>query len=258
MRNFPTELVDLVIDKLVEPSGPGEPYLFISNYSTISRQWLNRTQKHHFNTIHFSGVSGIERWRKVIAPDPSGVSRHVRKISWRGVDTLHDFDELLRAFTRVVHVLVMDCKFFKSSSELAFLAPLGSSLERLEIKWMSGEVEPLANFLAGLPHLRQLCVEKLTFSRRDTDLPIIPFFEGANSLDLLLRGGFSPGDTDWIPPTARFYDLRIDTACIKNNHGLVNQWLRSSAGSLERFTINDGELGTCPNPNVPLSPTSPL
>ena len=61
MRNFPAELVDLVIDKLDEPCGLGEPYLWISDYSTISRRWLYRTQQLHFDTIHCRDRSGVDK-----------------------------------------------------------------------------------------------------------------------------------------------------------------------------------------------------
>lgn len=259
MRDFPQELVDLVIDKLAEPSEPGEPHVQISDYSTISRQWCERVRKHHFDTIFFHYQPDVEKWRRAIEPDPSGVSRHVRKIIWLGVDSLLGFDEHLRAFTRVVDVMVADCGFFHSPFQLEFFGLLGSSLEKLEVTEAFIQVLPLAYFLAVLPHLRQLCFHNFSVLSYNTELvrylPAIPAFESANSLDLSLRN-YLPGNTDWIPPTARFSDLRIDVSCIYNNHGLVNQWLCSSAGSLEKFTIHEGGSGTCLVPNVPLS--SPL
>ena len=255
MRDFPQELVDLVIDKLAESVPPAQ----ISDYSTISRQWVEQTQKYHFDTVLFRGSAGIRRWRDTIEPNPSGVSRHIRRIRWRDLDTLMDFYNHICAFTRVVDMGITDCLFIHEGFQLAFLVPLGQRLERLDVTGESAILLPFAHFLSTLPHLRRLRARFLRIQNSYDDsarsLPTIPCFESANSLDLSLRE-YLPGNISWIPPTARFCDLRVDVECISVNHDLVNQWIRSSAQSLERFTVyDDGSDSTsAPRPIIPNLP----
>ena len=262
MRDFPQELVDLVIDKLVESIRSGPPHVRISDYSTVSRSWVERTQKHHFDTVFFHRTASLRKWRDIIEPNPSGVSRHVRKIHWAEVDTLKDFYDHIGAFTRVVDMEITNCLFLPDGFQLAFFEPLGQSLERLQVFGGYTMVVPFANFLSTLPHLRRLRTRALAIRSDHHNsmryLPTIPCFEAANSLDLSLPK-YLPGNTGWIPSTTRFCDLRVDVACINGNHCDVNEWIRSSAESLESFTIHEGRLRStsAPRPIIPSDSDSP-
>ena len=74
MNKLPQELVDTIIDNLAEFDTPLEPE--ISRYSTVSRRWVRRTQKHHFKLVILRKEASLKRWRKNTNPDPSDASRH--------------------------------------------------------------------------------------------------------------------------------------------------------------------------------------
>jgi len=248
MRAFPQELVDMVIDKLAEKLAPGqEPGPGISNYSTVSRRWLARTQKHHFRFIHFTGQVELEMWRETIEPDPSGVSQYVCCIMWENISTLEGFGEHIRAFTRVEGVQISECEILRSLPDVESLALLGSSLVRLEID--AGRTTPriMASLLAGLPRLRQLHIDLLEVEHdRDDTIAFpssIPYFEGADALNLMLRD-YLPGELDWIPPTARFAYLWIGNLCIHRNWARVSQWIASSGSILKYLSIGLDKEGT--------------
>ncbi|KAF9648830.1 hypothetical protein BDM02DRAFT_3114851 [Thelephora ganbajun] len=240
MRVFPQELVDLVVDKLAEfpgPFGPFTPHVEISDYSTISRQWLTRTQKHHFEMIQFNGQDDLEKWRTTIEPDPSGVSRHVRRLFWLDLDTLEGFDEHIRAFTHVKRAEFSECELFNLLDDVLPLTLLGSSLVELEIDMATTTPGVMASLLAALPHLGRLLARNLKVEHDYSYYPIplparIPFFEGANTLSLTLRK-YLPGYLDWIPQIARFRDLRVDCSLAQYDWVVVNRWITSSSESLE-------------------------
>jgi len=249
MRAFPQELVDMVIDKLAEKSSSEkEPKHKISNYSTVSRQWLARTQKHHFEFIHFTGHIELEMWRATIKPDPSGVSWYVRRIVWDNIPTLEGFDEHIRAFTRVEGVDINGGEILRSLPDVESLLLLGSSLVTLEIYAERTTPRIMAVLLAGLPCLRQLHIELLEVEHDRDDTIAFPsgimYFEGADSLNLKL-GKYLPGGLDWVSPTARFVYLWIGNMCVHQNWARVNQWISSSRGILKYLSIGLDNEGTC-------------
>ena len=99
----------------------------------------------------------------------------------------------------------------------------------------------MASLLAGLPHLRYLYACYLRVDP-DNDAPAlpsnIPFFESTGTFDLRMVD-YSPEKLNWIPPTARFGDLRIDVCCIWSIPAVVNKWFASSGEDLERLTIRE-------------------
>jgi len=253
MSALPRELVDMVIDQLAgypEPLGQFEPFervVNISGYSTISRKWLDRAQKHHFKVVHFGGQDDLEKWRAAIEADHCGVSRHVRKLLCERLNTLEGFDDHIRAFKHVEEVEAKGGGIFCSISVVNSLALLGSSLVKLEIDGAPTTPHVMASLLAALPRLRQLRVHQLEVKcdGNTTEFPSnIPFFEGANALDLRLMD-YLPGTLDWIPPTAQFRELRIYASCVYNHPALVNQWIASSGSTLECLATQWDLWGTC-------------
>ena len=247
MHNFPTELVNMVIDELVEFPKPSRdvPYRYMSKYSTVSRQWVEGTQKYHFYFIHLVGQNALKKWRAAIEPDPSGVSRHVRRLGLAKIDTLQGSEIHVGAFTRVQEADIFRCGFLYSLSDVETFRSMGSSLVRLDIHGAQTTPHLMALLLAGLPRLRKLFTYAIDVKREHNSgaLPLnIPFFEDANSLDLGIND-YSPGKLDWIPPTARFRHLQIKVDCIRNNPALVNSWLASSGESLQSLIIEKGTGG---------------
>lgn len=245
---LPQELIEMIIDKLVDHELPSGPLAGISNYSTVSRQWVAGTQKHHFNSIYFESQADQDKWRTTINPDPSGVSRYVRMLSWFRVDTLEGFDRHIRAFTHVETAVLDVCGFIHSPSVVESFASMGSSLVELDIIGGSTTSGIIASLLAALPCLRQFRSLYLRI-REDDDVIeyplVIPFFEDPNSLDLQLDGYLRPS-LSWVPPSARFRDLRINMPCILDESGCVNQWITSSAGTLESLSIVEHSERACP------------
>ena len=253
MRDFPPKLIDMVIDHLPEdPESPEEPGLDLpmSNYSTVSRQWVERTQKHHFHRLFFPGPPYVQRWHEVFNPNPSGVSRHVRHLTLMRIDSLEDedFDDHIRAFIHVQQLNLYGCSLL-SLCDVRSLAIMGSSLVGLEIRNTKTTSHFMATLLVGLPHLRYLNIYDLMVEK-DSDPagppPRIPFFEGANSF-ILSMVDCSPRNLDWIPPSPRFRDLRIEASTIQYYPALVNRWLDSSSRTLERFIVMEDLTGTCPD-----------
>ena len=232
MLGLPQELVDVIVDELAKSPK-------ISAYSTVSHQWLDRTQKYHFKSLHFHGQSKLEKWRATINADPLGVSRHVRKLTWSYVNSLEHFDDHIRAFTLAEKAELYKCAIFGSLADLRPLTLLGASLVQLKIEDAETTPSAMASLLAALPHLRRLLVHELRIE--DDNLPIaspatIPFFEGANYMELTWIH-FPPPVLHWIPPTARFSCLRIGPLCARNSE-IVNEWIASSADCLEHFSID--------------------
>ena len=251
MRNFPQILVNMVIDELAERPGPSDKspreHNDISRYSTVSRQWVERTQRHHFRVLHLNRPGRLEKWRTRIQAHPAGgVSRHVRRLDLRDIP-LQGLDDHIRAFTGVKE-LVLGVYTLKSLSKVESLVLMGSSLVRLEIVGMFTTPYIMASLLAGLPHLRYLYANYLQVDP-DNDAPTlpsnIPFFEGAGTFDIRMVD-YLPEKLSWIPPTARFRDLRIDACCICSSPAVVDQWFASSGEGLEQLTIREETLcGMC-------------
>lgn len=236
----------MVIDQL--PNGEWQQFAGptkISQYSTVSRQWVVRTQKRHFESVRFRDQSSLEKWRTTIEPDPSGVSCHTRELTWNNVDTLEGFDSHIRAFTHVKTATLAVCGALRLPSIVETLAPMGSTIVKLGIDGGSTTYSIITSLLAALPRLRHLRVHWLEVSGdRDVTVPRpkVPFFEDADILDLRI----SWGSLDWICPSARVRDLRIDPCCISLESGRVQQVIFSSASSLKFLSIKTGG-GTCLN-----------
>ena len=246
MDTLPQELVDQIIDQLADqgesPSG-GRP-TNISQYSTVSRLWVIPTQKQHFECVHFEGDRGLKKWRTKVKPDPSGVSHHVRKLSWGGVKDLEEFDSHIRAFTHVEAARLFRCSILSWLGAADAFASMGSSLVKLEIEESNAKYHIITSVLAALPHLRHLRARSLEVDKRGEeaseatkDPPRIPFFEDAKCFDLLLMDWTLREPLDWVPPSARVRDLRIDAICVLEESGPLNKWITSSARCLEFLTI---------------------
>ena len=253
-RDFPQELVDYVIDKLGEPSDASEPHK-ISNYSTVSRKWVKRTQEHHFELLHFECQEDMERWKRAIELGSSCVSQHVRTLHWIGINALGDFKDHLAALTKVKTAEFEGCGFFSSPHDVGILRRIGSSLVELEIHDTKTTPAIMASFLRGLPNLRRFHALHLEIELDDdpelASLDDIQFFKGANDFRFLLRGHSKPGMLAWVPPSARFSNLGIGTQCIEHDPGLVQRWINSSRETLRHFCIDwDPDLGhpgVCPD-----------
>ncbi|KAF9642337.1 hypothetical protein BDM02DRAFT_3273503, partial [Thelephora ganbajun] len=254
MKDFPQELVDEVIGRLfdiLEEDNPWQGFSRcfcprrhgISDYSLVSRAWVNPTQKHHFSILHLDSSNTTNKWRARIAPDPAGVSRHVRKLVLDDLD-LSDFEGFeahMRAFTQVKSLTVMG---YEDASLYVTMEcfPMKSSLVELHVYELSATPLTITSLLAALPLLN--CVEIYEFWVPDDETAPptttrIPFFEGANSLMLCSFDdqSYPEGSLDWIPPSARFAHLDIDTECTLHHPDLVNQWLASSRETLIDLTI---------------------
>ena len=263
MRNFPQEVIDLVIDMLanfLEEEETPEPRTaghLISDYSTISRQWLWRTQYHHFKQLHFVGEKALDKWRVAVdALKTPRASQHVRTLIFTNVHTLEGFGDYLRAFTKVETAKFYAGAILASFDDVSLLTSMGSRLVNLEINTLKAPTAVIAWFIGSLPCLCRLRVIRLTSDPYDgpqVSQSIIPFFEGANNLRLWSETGYQPTELDWIPPTARFRSLAVGASCIGNNPGILNRWIASSSDSLKsvEFSLELRPNGTCldaPNP----------
>ena len=214
MDSFPLELLHLVIDELAN-SFPREQWLRftkspnddrISNYSTVSRRWVERTQHHHFKWVFFMHRKHLEYWRKVITSGSDGVSRHTVTLTLIRIVTLDGFDGVLGAFTNVKCVELKSSNIFSSLNGSQPLISLKSNLVALEIHNAKGPSEVFAGF--SFPHLRQFGAHWVTTAPRNTDepLPSIPFFELEGAKE---PRRFSPEVFKWMPRTARFKELTV-------------------------------------------------
>jgi len=198
----------------------------------------------------------LKKWLTRIPPDPTGVSRHVRKLVLYVVypKDLEDYEEHLRAFIRVESLTINCCNgILHHQSVLEWFSTMGSSLTELQI--IDSPVAPhtMTSLLAALPLLQILQI--LPFRNLDdTDdvnppvPPRIPFFEGTNRFVLDSNGGSSypAGSLDWIPTSALFGQLEVDAACVMAHPDLVNQWLASSCTTLKNLAIRGDPHSTPP------------
>jgi len=231
----------MVVDQVADSLSSFRELGNISHYSTVSRQWLDRTQKHHFESVSFGDQLELGDWRRNVAPDPCGVSRHVRELFWWRIKTLEGFDDHIRALTHVEDIMLVECDILRWPSVVESLAPLGSSLLSLTIDHATTTYNIIIPLLAALPHLRHLRAHSLEVlgDRDGTGLPSrVPFFEDADCLDLLLHEN-PPESVNWIPPSARFRELHIDVLSILDKSGRVKQWLASSAETLRFLSITE-------------------
>jgi len=216
-------------------------------YATGSQQCIERTRKRQFESILFRNQSELDKWRAIIGPDPDGASRHVRRLKCAHINTLEGFEEHIRGFARVKALAFRGCDLLLSPSVVESFAPMGSNLLKLKIDRGSTTYSIISSLLAALPRLRHLRARFLEFrSDRDVTGPPykIPFFEGAGCLDLLIEKD-DHESLDWIPPSARFRDLRINVPSILNKSGRVKQWIASSAECLKFLSITPYTTGMC-------------
>lgn len=245
---FPQELVDKVIDELVVLHSWQAD--FIAPYSLVSRSWVSHTRSYCFRRIYFSGLDDLKKWSERITPDPVGVSQYTRQLVLTEVDTLEGFEEHMRAFTRVNTVEIIRCGLLLSPSVAEWFAPISSNLTQLDIGGSETTSRIITSLLARLPQLKSL----VTWNFRVTEdagaanpVSRIPFFEGDNSLVLhgyCGRHGLL-GPPDWIPPSARFGGLEINTTYFLSKGVAVNQWLSGSCTTLVSLSIDvhpDGEF----------------
>jgi len=270
MRDFPQELVEQVIDELFalvgrdnsyqgyskQSRGAREPVWGISDYSLVSRAWAEPTQKHHFSTLYVDSPAILEKWVSRISPDPTGVSRHVRKLVLAGFDLedFEDFEDHLLALTQVECLTVDDCACAPCHPfNMEWFSTIGSSLVELQINDSPVAPHTITSLLAVLPLLRNLQIHNLenpddAYEADPPAPPKIPFFEGANRFALHSDYGhrYPERSLDWIPVSARFGQLEVDMACLLGQQDLVNRWLSSSCATLTSLVIKDDPDGTPP------------
>ena len=261
MRDFPQELVDQVIDELYDLVGASNDYPppsgryrrssshvhGIADYSLVSRAWVGPTQKHHFNTLRIYCPSLLYTWRKRIRPDPTGVSRLVRKLSLEMAyyEDLEKFGEHLRALTRVKCLTFESCMdALHHPSLMEWFLTTGSSLVELRINDSLVSPHTIASLLAQLPLLYRL--EIIDFDTpddaNDTKPPDplrIPFFEGRSCFAWHPRHNrnYPESSLEWIPPSARFARLEVDMTSTLGQLDLVDRWLASSCTTLTSLAI---------------------
>ena len=152
----------LIVDKIVDEPAVLEGFwdYHIVPYLLVSRAWVARTRKYCFEHIEFRSLDVLEDWRARIAPDPTGVLQHTRMLGFLNIHTLKGFEEHMHAFTRAKHTKIMGpCGSFSSRSATDCLAPMDSSLTRLEL--CSSETTSHITLLAGLPSRRASLVSPL-------------------------------------------------------------------------------------------------
>ena len=248
MDNCPQEIVDLVIDQLAKLESLDQHQSLaagrMSTYSTISRQWVERTQFHNFRELDLLSQQQLNKWRTAVAPDPQGISRYVVAIRLYDINTLEGFEDHICAFTKLEEACFDFCEILRSLDDIQRLAPLGESLVYVALHRLVIPPEVMARFLSLLPRLREIHASKVGTPHGSVQVlhPTIPFFEGGNKLSLFnLEGGL-----EWIPPTAQFAELSLDRKCLRRDQKAVNQWIASSRKRLKvlRISADDGLSGT--------------
>ena len=238
MQTFPQELVDKIIDELA----CFEYYRNMAQYSLISRTWVTRTQRYHFEQIVLKDMEELEKWQRNIEPDPAGVSRHVRELSLTYITSLEAFEAHIRAFTRVEDLRIVGCSFVMSPSVAECFASMGSSLVQLWIFKLETTSSAITSLLAALQKLKSFNANeiKVMDDTSGANLTVrAPFFEEGDSAKFVahLEQRAPPGPPDWIPPSARFRNLEIDITYLLCKAGLVNQWLSNSSTNLTCLLI---------------------
>lgn len=239
MQGFPQEPVDEIIDNLAYLChGSTNP---IAAYSLVSKAWVTRTQKHAFESVQFTHTKRLEKWCRKIDPDPAGISRHTRFLFFWDISTLDGAEMHIRAFTRVECMDIIWCSFLLSPSVAECFAPTGSSLVDLNIYRSPTTPHIISSVLTALPQLNDVAINDLEVTD-DMDgpslLPEIPFFESGKSFRLYSNPDEpNPPGPDWIPPSARFNSLVIDTTYLLYKGALVNKWPYNSRATLESLRI---------------------
>ena len=268
MRDFPQDLVNQVLDELFALVGRDNSYQGCSKRSRhtlrpdcgisdylVSKAWVGPTQKHHFSILRLDCPEVVEKWLANIPPDPTGVSRHVRKLVLDDFypECLEVFEKHLRAFTQVERLAVDDCGgILNHPSITEWFSTMGSSLVELRINDSPVTAYTITSLLAALPLLQSLDLHDFQLDDAHEANPStptrIPFFEGANRFVLRCGHGhrYPAGSLHWIPSSARFGQLEVDMACSIDHIYLVNRWLASSSATLTNLTIREDPQGTSP------------
>ena len=150
----------------------------IAPYPSVSS--LKDSRQDCFGHIEFDSLSALEDWRRETAPDPAGISQHTRVLGFLNIPTLEGFEEHMRAFTRVEHMKIIGGSFL-SPPVIDCLAPMGSSLTRLELFGLRTTSHAIVSLLAKLPQLKWLtswCLEATGDIGGSNSVSRIPFFEG--------------------------------------------------------------------------------
>ena len=252
MRRLPQEVVNLVIDRLAESlpiarHNLSAQYSGIADYSTVSWQWVRQSQQHHFKELYFIGQEDLHKWHKIVTPDTSCVSQHVRTLILDCVDTLEGFGKHLDGFTGVSEASFCHCNFFYSLDGVRPLKSLGSKLENLELEGIIAPLEVIVGFLAFLPCLRRFHANNLlatTPEGHQVPDPTIPFFKKANAFELFMDEEYlsHPNPLQWIPPTAQFSKLKVGTLIAAHYSDFLNNWITSSGSSLKYLCFVDERI----------------
>ena len=126
----------------------------IASYSLVSRAWVTYTQQHIFEFIGSHDSEELEKWCRKIEPDPAGVSRHTRHLSFHYIDTLTGIETNIRAFTRVEEMGINRCDFLSPPSVVECFAPMSSSLTELKVRVSPATLHIIASMLAALLQLK--------------------------------------------------------------------------------------------------------
>jgi len=180
----------------------------------------------------------MKKWRAHIAPNPDGVSRHVRRLDLEYVrlSDLERFEEHLCALTQVKTLCVLDCDYAFRYASMEWFLPMRSSLTDLVLTGPSATLYSITSLLAVLPLLNRLVIYGFVDpgDADETSPPALSrtqISEGTNRLTLG-SGGHPEGALDWTPSSARFVKLTIDMKCVVRHPDLMNQWLASSCATL--------------------------
>lgn len=242
MKTFLQGLADKDVDELVYLDVDGVH--IIAPYSAISKARVERTERHVFKFIDLHGSKNLEKWCKIKA-DSTGVPQPIRFILMlHKIKTLADTKTNINAFIRMKRLEIYDCNFLLSPVGECFTR-IAPSLTELTIKNSPTTLGVITSLLAALPQLKRLAVEDSKIADhtdRPNPLPIIPFFQGSNSLKLRYsefneKYDFDGHDLDWIPDFARFEELDIDLASFEEMPALVNQLFCNSSTTLTTLAV---------------------
>ena len=245
MQRLPQELLDKIIDELADLEDFRNRRF--ARYSLVSKAWVERTRKYWFEHVKFDGLDALKDWRGRIAPDPAGVSCHTRALVFLNIHTVEGFEEHMRAFTRVEYMRIVLGSFL-SPSVADCLAPMGSSLTRLDFHLSKTTSHAITSLLAKLPHLKSLasrCFTVTDDTGGSNSVSRIPFFEGNNPTLLRYFDCDEPRPPNWIPSSARFGGLEMITMYSPHIAVLLNQWFSSSCITLTSLVIDLNDVGEC-------------
>ncbi|KAF9647357.1 hypothetical protein BDM02DRAFT_2704363 [Thelephora ganbajun] len=163
LRSLPQEILDLIIDYLRD-----EPNT-LKTCSTVSKSWVQRTQKHFLAQINFHPPSSsLSLWREAF-PDPTNSpAHHARTLSIRHPELITTADtDTLRTFCGVVCLKVhagLPCNQAVSLVPLHGFSPIIRSLHLICTTLQNSEVFGL---ICSFPLLEDLALISRARRRRD-------------------------------------------------------------------------------------------